>query len=154
MASEMLEAAQTFLSLKRIALVGVSRSEKEMSRYVMRELLGRGYDVVPVSPVLEGAEGHPCFRRVQDIKPPVQAALLMTPRNQTEAVVQDCIEAGVKMVWMHRGAGPGSATDSAVETCQKNGIGVVTDLCPFMVLSDAGWFHRLHGFFRRRALRA
>jgi predicted CoA-binding protein len=153
MAEAMMDAARKFLASKRIALVGVSRSDKDMSRVVMRELLARGCDVVPVSPFLSDAEGRRCFRRVQDIEPPAEAALLMTPRTQTDVVVRDCVEAGVKTVWMHRGAGAGCATGTAVETCEKNGIGVITDLCPFMALPGASWLHRLHGFFRRRALR-
>ena len=32
-------------------------------------------------------------------------------------------------------------------------IGVVTDLCPFMALPNASWFHRLHGFFRQCAIK-
>ena len=117
--SPMILKAREFLSLKRIALVGVSRSEKDLSRAILRELLARGYDVVPVSPVLASAEGRACFWRVPDIKPSIEAALIMTPRDQTDAVVQGCIEAGVKMVWLHRGAGAGSATYSAVETLQR-----------------------------------
>lgn len=149
-----MDAAQEFLLHGRIALVGVSRAEKDLSRVVLRELLSRGYEVVPVSLHLETAEGRACFRRVTDISPPVEAALLMTPRDQTDAVVQDCVAAGVKIVWMHRGAGAGSATYPAIDACQKNGIVVVTDLCPFMALPSAGWPHRLHGFFRRRTLRS
>ena len=149
-----MEADQEFLSHERFALVGISRAEKDLSRVVFRELLSRGYDVVPVTPHLETAEGRRCFPRVTDITPPVEAALLMTPRDQTDAVVQDCVAAGVKIVWMHRGAGPGSATYAAIEACRKNGIVVVTDLCPFMALPSAGWPHRLHGFFRRRTLRS
>ena len=56
----------------------------------------RGYDVVPVHPTLKQAEGRTCFARVQDVSPPVEAALLMTPPAVTEQVVRDCAEAGVK----------------------------------------------------------
>ena len=45
-------AIDSFLSCRRIAVVGVSRDPKDFSRAVLRELLKRGYDVVPVSPAL------------------------------------------------------------------------------------------------------
>ncbi len=145
-----LQEAEEFLKARRIALVGLSRSEKDFSRMVLRELAGRGYDVVPVHPGMEEAEGRTCYPRVQDVSPPPEAALLMTPPSVTERVVRDCAEAGVKRVWMHRGGGRGAASDAAIAFCEAHGIAVVSDLCPFMALPGAGFAHRAHGFFRRR----
>jgi predicted CoA-binding protein len=144
-----LEDARAFLASKRIALVGLSRNEKDFSRMVMHELARRGYDVVPVHPTLKQAEGRTCFARVQDISPPVEAALLMTPPAVTEQVVRDCATAGVRRVWMHHGGGPGAASETAVAFCQSKGISVVRDLCPYMALTGVGVAHRVHGFFRR-----
>jgi len=44
--------ASDFLAQRRIALVGVSRDPRDLSRALFRELRGRGYDVVPVHPQL------------------------------------------------------------------------------------------------------
>ena len=152
MPTPMIERASEFLSHRRIALVGVTRQEKGFSRAVLRELLRRGYDVVPVSPALAEAEGRRCFARVQEIVPPVEGALVMTPPASTAEVVRDCVAAGVRRVWLPRGGGPGSASPEALEICRANSIQPVTDLCPFMALPDSGWFHRVHGFFRRASL--
>ncbi len=149
----MLDKAREFLAQKRIALVGGSREEKDFSRMVLRELVRRGYDAVPVSPVLAEVESRKCYARLQHVQPPVSGALLLTPRSRAEEVVRDCVEAGIRWVWMHRGGGPGAASPAAVELCKANGIELVTDLCPFMVLPDSAWPHRVHGFFRRAALR-
>jgi predicted CoA-binding protein len=148
MAVTMLDAARTFLALGRFALVGVSRDGKGFSRYVLRELLRRGYDVVPVHPSLEEAEGRRCFARVQDIRPPVSGALVMTSPARAADVVRDCVAAGVGSVWLHRGGGPGSASAEAIALCKAHGLRTVTDLCPFMAMPGAGFFHRAHGFFR------
>ncbi len=145
-----LAEARAFLSARRIALVGLSRNEKDFSRMILRELVRRGYDVVPVHPALKEAEGRRCFARVQDVAPPVEAALVMTPPAATEQVVRDCAEAGVRRVWLHRGGGAGAASEAALAVCAAAGIAVVRDLCPFMALPQAGLGHRLHGFFRRR----
>ena len=149
MALTLMDSARRFLSLQRIALVGTSRDEKSFSRSVLRELLRRGYDVVPVHPTIAEAEGQRCAARVQDIDPPPQAALIMTPPSRSAEVVRDCLGAGVRSIWFHRGGGAGSASAEAVELCRANGIEPVTDVCPFMALPDAGWFHRAHAFFRR-----
>ena len=81
---------------------------------------GRGYEVVPVHPQLASVEGVPCARRVQDVTPPVAGALLMTPPAATETVVRDCAEAGVRRVWMHRGAGRGAVSEAAVAWCREH----------------------------------
>lgn len=154
MGVDMAERARAFLARGRIALVGVSRNQRGFSRQVLRELLRRGYDVVPVNPLLTQVEGRTCHARVQDIPSPVAGALIMTPPGQTEQVVRDCIQCGIRSVWMHRGAGVGAASPEAIALCRAQGIEVVAGLCPFMALPGAPWPHRLHGFFRRRALRA
>jgi uncharacterized protein len=141
--------ANEFLAQRRIALVGVSRDPRDLSRTLFRELRQRGYDVVPVHPELTSADGVPCARQLQDVSPAVQGALLMTPPAVTERVVHDCAEAGVARVWMHRGAGRGAVSPAAVAFCRERGMSVVDGACPFMFLPDAGFVHRGHGFLAR-----
>ncbi|MHB8872206.1 MAG: CoA-binding protein [Myxococcaceae bacterium] len=144
-----LERAREFLGAKSIAVVGVSRNPKHFTRYVFGELAKRGYDVVPVNAEAGEIDGRPAFKRVQDVSPAAEAALLYTRPERTEAAVRDCLEAKVRRIWMPKGAGPGSASEAAVALCEANGIAPVQNLCPFMALPRAGWFHRVHGFFRR-----
>jgi len=141
--------ANDFLAHKRLALVGLSRNPKDFSRYIYNELRQRGYDVVPVNPNVEEVDGVRCFARLQDVAPPVEGALVMTAANQSEGVVHDCAEAGIDRVWLHRGAGAGSVSQAAVDFCEKRGMRLVAGYCPYMFLSKASFFHRLHGFFRK-----
>lgn len=148
--SPSLDRARAFLAAKRIAIVGVSRNEKDFSRLVFREFLRRGYDAVPVNPALAEVDGRRAYAGFSDIAPPVDAALLLTPPSATDAVVRDAIRAGVRKVWLHRGAGAGSGTPAALALCEANGIEPVHDLCPFMAWPEVALPHRVHGFFRRR----
>lgn len=138
-----------FLSQKRIAFVGISRNPKELSRMLFRDLEQRGYDVVPVNPAMEEVEGKRCFPRVQDVTPPVDAALLMTSPNVTDQVVHDCAAAGIHQVWMYRGGGQGAVSAEAVAFCKTNGMHVVEGHCPFMFLPNEPWIHRAHGFLMK-----
>lgn len=135
-----------FLSLRRIAMVGVSRDPKDFSRALFREMRAKGYDMVPVNPSATELEAKPCFCRVQDIQPPVEGVLIMTASRDTERVVQDCAEAGIRRVWMHRGGGQGSVNPEAAHLCRERGIQLVEGYCPFMFLAHTSFFHRLHGF--------
>jgi predicted CoA-binding protein len=147
-----LEPAARFLAVRRLAIVGLSRNPKDFSRSVARELVQRGYQVVPVNPGAAGAvmEGAAAVARLQDAAPPVEAALLLTSPAQTDAVLRDCVEAGVRQVWLHRGGGHGAASPGALAFCAEHGLDVVHDLCPFMALPGAGLGHRLHGWLRGR----
>lgn len=144
-----LETIEDFLAQKRIAMVGISRDPADFSVQLFEELCRRGYDVVPVNPNLAGVLGRRCFVRVQDVKPPVDGALLMTSPEVTETVARDCAEAGIRRIWMHRGTGRGSVSPRAVAFCQEQGIRVVPGQCPFMFLSKTTGFHRFHGFVRK-----
>lgn len=150
--SLLLERARAFLDCRRIAVVGVSRDPRGFSRMVLQELLKRGYDAVPVNPGIAQAEGRTCHASVRAISPPPEGALLFTPPAETARVVEDCAAAGVRRVWMHRGAGKGAASPEALALAREKGLLVVTDLCPFMVLPGAGLGHRMHAWFRRRGL--
>jgi acyl-CoA synthetase (NDP forming) len=66
------------------------------------------------------------------------AVFLLTNPKVTEQMVQQCVELGVKHVWMHcmMGTKPGlaagmtSVSQSAVELCKANGITVIAGSCP------------------------
>lgn len=144
------DTIQAFLAHKRIAMVGVSRDPKDFSVTLFREFCRRGYEVVPVNPKAATILEKPCFARVQDIQPPVEAVLLMTSPGVTEEVVHDCAAAGIKHVWMY---GPGNGhvvSDQAVAFCREHGIQVVAGECPFMFFPKNG-FHKLHGWVRKIA---
>lgn len=143
-----LETIDDFLSQKRIAMVGISREPKNFSVMLFKELCRGGYDMVPVNPSTSEVLGRPCFARVQDIHPPVDAVILMTSPAVTDAVVRDCAEAGIRRVWMYRAGGKGAVSDEAVQFCRARGMQVVPGECPYMFLPAAG-FHRIHGFIRK-----
>ena len=139
---------QEFLSSRRIALVGFSRNPKDFSRMLDAQFRERGYDVVPVHPEAAELDGRKAYPRVGAIEPPVDAALVLVPPTMAEAVARDCLDAGVRRIWFHRGGGKGSASPEAVALCTARGVTPVQDLCPMMALPGASWPHRLHGWFR------
>ena len=136
-----------FLKQKRLAVVGVSRTERDFTRLLFRDFVRRGYDAVPVNPASEAIDGRPCFHRVQDVTPPVDGALLLTSPAKTESVVMDCAEAGIPRIWMYRAVGKGAVSSRAVGFCKSKGLRVIAGYCPYMFWQDAPFFHRLHGFF-------
>lgn len=134
-----------FLACKRIAFVGVSTNEKHFSRAVMRELVAHGIDVVPVHPGVAQIDGRRAFARVPEIDAKVEGALIMTPASASAAVIADCARAGVRRVWLHRGVGPGAASEESLVAARAHDMIVVADRCPLMFLDKhLGQPHRLH----------
>lgn len=142
---------ERFLAHRRLALIGLSRDPRSLSRALFTELRARGYDVVPVNPSAGSIDGVPCVASVRDIRPPVDGAILMTPASGTADAVHDCAFAGVPRVWLHRGVGPGSVSDEALAACAEERLEVVAGRCAFMDLDHAGWIHRAHAWWRGHA---
>lgn len=140
--------ARAFLLEKRIAIVGLSASDKEFSRMVAAEMAERGIEVVSVNRHARVIGGKPCYGKVSEIPDPPRAVLLMTPPEAATAVVADCAVAGVKKVWFHRGAGPGAGTGEAIAKARAAGMTVVSDACPLMYLGGGPGLHGMHRWLR------
>ncbi len=144
-----IKTIDAFLQQHRIAFIGVSRDPKDFSRALMSEFVKRGYEVVPVNPNAPEIDGKACYKSVQDIQPPVDAALLTTTPQVTEQVIRDCAQAGVKYVWMQRGEGIGSVSQTAVSFGESAGMQIVPGQCPFMFFPNTPFFHRIHKFVKK-----
>lgn len=138
-----------FLAQKRIAVVGVSHDPKHFSRGLLRTLRERGYEAVAVNPELSSADEAPCYARLTDISPPVDGVLLMTSPAVTDQIVRECATLRIPRVWMYRAGGKGAVSPQAIEFCEEHGIAVVPGECPYMFSNESGWFHHLHGFFKK-----
>ena len=135
-----------FLAQKRIAVIGVSRNSRDFTRAMYNEFVRRGYDAVPVNPNVTEIDGRKSFARAGQIDPQAEAALIMTPATQSEAVARECAEAGIQRVWFYRATGRGAVDERAVDFCESRGINVIAGRCPFMFFPDAG-FHKVHALF-------
>lgn len=143
------ELIDAFLAAKRLAFVGVSREKRHFSRMLFREMLGRGYELIPVHPEAAEIEGIKACRTVLEIDPPPAGALLMNPPGESAEIVGQCARAGIGMVWLYRGVALGSVTPEALAAAGQHGLRVVAGECPFMFLEGAGLIHALHRGFRR-----
>jgi predicted CoA-binding protein len=137
-----------FLAQKHVAFVGVSRDSKAFANTIYRRLRDGGRILYPVNPSAHGAllEGDQSYTSLGDVPDPVDAVFVMVPAAAAAEVVMDCIERGVRKVWLHRGAGAGSVSPGAVELCRANGIACVDGACPLMFeppVRGVHWVHRL-----------
>ena len=135
------EAAAEFLSNRRIAVTGVSRTpESHGSNVVYKRLRDRGYEVFAVNPNASEVEGDPCYGSLAAIPGGVDAVVIATRPDLAPATVEECDRLGIKQVWMHRSFGGGSVCDEATVAGRSHGMTVIDGGCPLMFepTSDPG----------------
>jgi predicted CoA-binding protein len=138
------EAANEFLAHKRIAVTGVSRSPKEHgSNTVYKRLKDRGYEVFAVNPNTDEVEGDVCYHDLTSIPGGVEAVVIGTAPSRADQTMLECADLGIKDVWMHRGPGPGSVSESATEYGRNHGITVIDGGCPCMFGPTADFGHKV-----------
>jgi len=138
------QAASEFLTKKRIAVTGVSRSPQgHGSNMVYQRLRDRGYQVFAINPNADSVEGDPCYHDLKSVPGGVDAVVIGTRPEAADATMRDCVELGIRHVWMHRGPGPGSVSPSATEYGRRHGITVIDGGCPLMFAPTADFGHKV-----------
>ena len=115
------------LTTRRIALVGASAKPDRPSFGVMRFLLDRGYQVVPVNPGLAGQSihGQPVVATLAAAGP-LDLVDIFRRSADAGAVVDEAIRLGARAVWMQLGVIDGAAAARAAAA----GLVAVMDRCP------------------------
>jgi predicted CoA-binding protein len=134
---------QEFLKLKKITVVGVSDKRETGCNAAYRRFKAAGYEVSAVNPRLASFDGDPCYPDLKSIPEKPEAVFILTNPKITEQIVQQCVDLGIKHVWMHcmMGTKPGlassmtSVSPDAVRMCKENGITVIPGACPNQYLN-------------------
>jgi predicted CoA-binding protein len=124
-----------FLAQKRIAVAGVSRGQSNhpVGALIYHRLKKTGHDVFAVNPHMQSFEGDRCYADLKSIPGGVDGVVIITRPEATEQIVRDCIDAGVRRVWMHQSMSRGtSVSPEAVEDCREHDIEVIAGACPMM----------------------
>ncbi len=146
---------QDFLAQKKIAVVGVSDKRETGCNTSYQNFKKNGYQVYAVNPRISTYDGKPCYPDLKSIPEKVDAVFILASPKVTEQIVQQCVELGVKHVWMHcmMGTKPGlaagmtSVSQSAVEMCKANGIAVIPGSCPNQFLKGDFGHAMMRGMF-------
>lgn len=137
------DAASEFLAHKRVAVTGVSREPRNHgSNVVYNRLRERGYEVFAVNPNAESVEGDRAYHDLRSIPGGVEAVVIGTRPETADQTMRECAELGIRHVWMHRGPGSGSVSETAARYGREHGIKVIDGGCPCMFGPTADFGHR------------
>ncbi len=121
------EIGQILRDTNRIALVGASNRPERPSHGVMRFLLARGYEVMPVNPGLAGQVllGQMVVATLADAAP-LDMVDIFRASDQAGGVVDDAVRLGARTVWLQLGV----IDAAAVARARGAGLAAVMDRCP------------------------
>ena len=139
------EAASAFLAHKRIAVTGVSRSSPKDhgANTVFKRLRERGYEVFAINPNADEVEGSPSYHDLKSVPGGVDAVVIGTRPEIADDTMRECVDLGIKSVWMHRGPGAGSVSATATEYGREHGVTVIDGGCPLMFDPTADFGHKV-----------
>ena len=125
---------EEFLAKRRIAVWGVEDRKGDPGQWVVNKLGRHGAEVVAVNPDFAAPPGPDRAPSLGAVDPPVEAVLVYVDPAQAMVAVDDCIAAGVPLVWLHDALSAGAATSEAIERLRAAGCRVIPGLCPMLYL--------------------
>jgi len=122
--------------VRRIALVGASANPARASHGVMKFLLARGHEVVPVNPGLAGQDllGHRVAASLGEIEGRVDMVDVFRQSDAVPGIVEEAIAMGAGALWLQLGVVHEEAAARAVAA----GLDVVMDRCPAIEVRRLG----------------
>jgi predicted CoA-binding protein len=117
-------------SVKTIALVGASQNPARPSWIVMKYLLDRGYDVIPINPGLAGQEllGKPVYASLSAIPRPVDMVEIFRNSDAAGPITDEALSLDPlpKVIWMQLSV----RNDAAAAAAEAEGVTVIMNRCP------------------------
>ncbi len=108
-----------------VALVGVSARDDRPSHWVMGFLLGKGFAVYPVNPLIAGQKilGHTVYASLAEISAPIDLVDVFRKSEALSGIVDDVLALPVlpKAIWCQLGV----RDDDAAARAEAAGIDVV-----------------------------
>lgn len=123
-------AKHPWLELENWAVVGATTNPHRYGNLIMKRLMENGYNTIPVTPAYDEVEGVEAFPSILDLEfAPDVVNFVVNPKIGKDVLV-DCIEKGVKRIWLQ----PGTHSHELVEKAEEAGIEVIEG-CILVVLA-------------------
>ena len=116
---------RNILSLKHVAVVGMSKNDYKAAYYVPKYLSENGFDIIPVNPTTDEILGKKCFSTISDVDVDIDIVDVFRPSELVLPVVEEAIKKNPKVIWLQEGI----HNPEAEEMARKKGIKVVFNRC-------------------------
>ncbi len=119
------EEIRQILTLKKVAVIGMSKNSSKAAHYVPKYLTDNGFDIIPVNPTTSEILGKKCYDSVSEIDGEIEIIDIFRPSEQVLQFVEAAIKKKPKVIWLQEGI----HNFEAEELARKEGIMVVFNRC-------------------------
>lgn len=120
-----------FMEPRELVLVGASANPEKYGNVILKNLIGRGYKVIPVNPKESEIEGVPCYPSLSAIPGDKPFVNFVLPASATMKLIPDLVAGGCRTAWLQ----PGAESPELVSALEKAGIRVIADGSCIMVIA-------------------
>ena len=130
-----------FVESKTYAIAGVSRDRKKFGNYVFRKLKEKGYQIFPLNPNATEIDGTTCYADISALPADISHLIVITPKQQTLAVVEAAVNFGIKNIWVQQS----SETKEVLDYASGKDNNFIFKKCIMMYAEPKG-MHKFHRF--------
>ena len=134
-----------FISLKTIAVVGVSRDSNKFGNLIYRELKKRGKKVFAVNPGADMLEGDRCYAGLGALPEKPEGVVIVVPPAKSLEVIHDTAREQISYIWLQQGAN----SPEGEKLCTDLGMKTVSGECIFMYAEPVESVHKFHRCIRK-----
>ena len=116
---------RNFLSLKKVAVIGISRSESKAAHFVPKYLSENGFDIIPVNPNSNEILSKKCYKEITEVEGEIDIVDVFRPSEDVLPFVIDAIKKNPKVIWLQEGI----HNEEAENLAREHGIDVVFNRC-------------------------
>tara|TARA_Y100000310_G_scaffold320632_1_gene377264 strand:- start:306 stop:716 length:411 start_codon:yes stop_codon:yes gene_type:complete len=116
---------RNFLSLKKVAVIGISRSESKAAHFVPKYLSENGFDIIPVNPNSNEILSKKCYKEITEVEGDIDIVDVFRPSKDVLPFVRDAIKKNPKVIWLQEGI----HNEEAENLAREHGIDVVFNRC-------------------------
>lgn len=136
---------ESFLSPKKLAIIGVSRNPKKFGRQVYDALKEKDFTVYGVNPNAENLNGDPCYKDIASLPAEVDRLFFVTPPEKTAENIRMALDKGIKNIWIQQR----SDTGEALELLKDTDVNLIHNQCILMYASPVKGPHKFHRFLNK-----
>ena len=112
-------------TLKKIAVIGMSRHSIKAAHFVPKYLSEQGFDITPINPTTNEILGKKCYSDISSVQHSIDIVDIFRPSEQVLSVIPDAIKKKPKVIWLQEGIHNAEAEKLAM----KEGIIVIFNRC-------------------------
>jgi predicted CoA-binding protein len=111
--------------VRTIAVIGLSPKPERPSHRVAKAMQRFGFKIIPVRPAVTKVLGEKAYPTLADVTDKIDLVNVFRAAGYIDGIVDDCLQLGLKHLWIQSGI----VNESAAMRARENGITVVMDRC-------------------------